>query len=151
MISIDELATNNLLVIEDRKIQNGCQSWLLIGAAKVISYSNIDRLNTLRPRQLSEKLQTPFSNAFCSMKMFEFFIIISLKFASKGPIDNKSVLAQVMAWRRRATSHYLNQWWPSSLTHKCVTRPQWVKIISTVINMTKATSCNYWVGLNVKW
>ena len=25
------------------------------------------------------------------------------------------------------TIHYLNQWWPSSTTHICVTRPQWVK------------------------
>ena len=27
----------------------------------------------------------------------------------------------------QATSHYLNQWWPSSTTHTCVTRPQWGK------------------------
>ena len=27
----------------------------------------------------------------------------------------------------QATSHYLNQWWPSSMTHICVTWPQWVK------------------------
>ena len=25
------------------------------------------------------------------------------------------------------TSHYLIQWWPSLLTHICITRPQWVK------------------------
>ena len=43
-----------------------------------------------------------------------------------GEIDNESVLAQVMAWRRQATSHYLNQCWPSFLTHICGTRGRWV-------------------------
>ena len=32
-----------------------------------------------------------------------------MKFVSTGKIDNKSVLAQVMAWHSLATSHYLNQ------------------------------------------
>ena len=27
----------------------------------------------------------------------------------------------------QATSHYLNEWWYSLLTHICTTRPQWVK------------------------
>ena len=33
----------------------------------------------------------------------------------------------VMAWCRQATSHYLRQYWPSSLSPYGVTRPQWVK------------------------
>ena len=28
----------------------------------------------------------------------------------------------------QATSHYPNQWWPSSLTYICVTGPKWVKL-----------------------
>ena len=31
---------------------------------------------------------------------FRILIQISLKFVPKGPIDNKSALVQVMAWRR---------------------------------------------------
>ena len=31
-----------------------------------------------------------------------------------------------MAWRRQATNHYLNQCWPSFLTHICGTRGRWV-------------------------
>ena len=34
---------------------------------------------------------------------------------------------QVMAWCRQATSHYLSQCWPRSLSPYGVTRPQWVK------------------------
>ena len=26
----------------------------------------------------------------------------------------------------QATGHYLDQWWPSLLTHMCITQPQWV-------------------------
>ena len=41
--------------------------------------------------------------------------------------DDKSILVQVMAWCRQATSHYLNQCWPRSPTLYGVIRPQWVK------------------------
>ena len=41
--------------------------------------------------------------------------------------DNKSTLVQVMAWCRQATSHYLSQCCPRSLSPYGVTRPQWVK------------------------
>ena len=54
-------------------------------------------------------------------------IKISLKFACKGPVDNKSSLVQGMACCRVATSHYLNQWWPRSLTPYGVNKPEWVK------------------------
>ena len=40
--------------------------------------------------------------------------------------DDKSTLAQVMAWCRQATSLYLNQCWPRSPTPYGITRPQWV-------------------------
>ena len=38
-----------------------------------------------------------------------------------------STLVQVMAWCHQATSHYLNQYWPRSLSPYDVIRPQWVK------------------------
>ena len=40
--------------------------------------------------------------------------------------DDKSTLVQVMAWCRQATSHYLSQCWPRSVSPYGVTRPQWV-------------------------
>ena len=42
--------------------------------------------------------------------------------------DDKSTLVQVMAWCRQATSHYLSQCWPRSVSPNGVTRPQWVKL-----------------------
>ena len=40
--------------------------------------------------------------------------------------DDKSTSAQVMAWCHQATSHYLSQCWPRSLSPYGITRPQWV-------------------------
>ena len=40
--------------------------------------------------------------------------------------DDKSTLVKVMTWCRQATSHYLSQCWPSSMSPYGVTRPQWV-------------------------
>ena len=40
--------------------------------------------------------------------------------------DDQSTLVQVMAWCRQATSHYLSQCWPRSLSPYGVARPQWV-------------------------
>ena len=44
----------------------------------------------------------------------------------QGLTDDKSTMVQVMAWCRQATSHYLNQCWPTSPTSYGVTRSQWV-------------------------
>ena len=45
-------------------------------------------------------------------------------------IDYQSTLVQVMAWCSQATSHYLSQCWPRSLSPYGVTRPQWVNWIN---------------------
>ena len=37
-----------------------------------------------------------------------------------------SVSVQVMAWCRQASSHYLSQCWPMSVSPYGITRPQWV-------------------------
>ena len=39
------------------------------------------------------------------------FIKISLKFISKGPVNNIPALVQIMPWRRPGDKPFLNQWW----------------------------------------
>ena len=51
---------------------------------------------------------------------------ISLKFVSKGPINNISALVQIMAWRRSGDKPLSEPMMASLLTHICVTRLQWV-------------------------
>ena len=53
------------------------------------------------------------------------FCEIALRWMPLDFTDNKSTLVQVMAWSRKATSHYLSQCWPRSLLPYGVTRPQW--------------------------
>ena len=52
---------------------------------------------------------------------------IALIWMSLDFTDDQSTLVPVMAWCRQATSHYLSQCWPRSLSIFGVTRPQWVK------------------------
>ena len=52
---------------------------------------------------------------------------ISLKFIPKGPINNIPASAQIMAWRRPGDKPLSEPMMAWSLTHICVTRPQWVK------------------------
>ena len=54
---------------------------------------------------------------------------IALIWMSLDLTDDQSTLVQVMAWCHQATSHYLSQCWPRSLSPYGVTRPQWVNII----------------------
>ena len=52
---------------------------------------------------------------------------IALRWLTLNLTDGKSILVQVMAWCRQATSHYLGQYWPRPMSPYGVTRPQWVK------------------------
>ena len=53
---------------------------------------------------------------------------IALRWMPLDLTDDKSTLVQVMAWCCQASSHYLSQYWPRSMSPNGVTRPQWVKI-----------------------
>ena len=61
------------------------------------------------------------------------FVSTSCEIASRWMLqnisDDKTTLVQVMAWCRQATSYYLNQFWPRSMSPYGVIRPQWVNVI----------------------
>ena len=64
------------------------------------------------------------------MKIFKFCFKFHWRFSHVSNCQFESALVQVLAWHhKQVTSHYFNQWWPSSLMHLCimVTRAQWVK------------------------
>ena len=93
--------------------------------SKVISRG----INISRPRQDGRHFPDDIfkciflnENAYISIK-------ISLKFVSRGPINNIPALVQIMAWRRPGDKPLSEPMMVSLLTHICVTRPQWVKQI----------------------
>ena len=50
--------------------------------------------------------------------------------------DDKSTLVQVIAWCRQATSHYLGQYRPRSLSPYGISRPQWVNMSVLVLSIS---------------
>ena len=51
--------------------------------------------------------------------------------------NDKSALVQVMAWCRQATSHYLSQCWPSSMSPYGVNKPQWINLRLPYFHISK--------------
>ena len=83
-------------------------------------------INTLRPRQNGRHFPDDIfkyiflnENVWISLK-------ISLKFIPKVRINNIPPLVQIMAWRRPGDKPLSEPMMGNSLTHICVTRPQWV-------------------------
>ena len=67
---------------------------------------------------------------------------IALRWMPVDLTDDKSTLVQVMAWCHHATSHYLSQCWPRSMSPNSVTRPEWVKITCTSTSPTMRLELN---------
>ena len=53
--------------------------------------------------------------------------------------EDKSTFVQVMAWCRQATSHYLSQCWPSSMSPYGVARPQWDQEPVCILNSVQCS------------
>ena len=75
---------------------------------------NEQRVNSLVPRRCC-RISKSSLGTHCE---------ISLKCMPQNLTDEKSTLVQVMAWCRQATSYYLSQCWPSSMSPNGVTRLQ---------------------------
>ena len=84
-------------------------------------------LNTLRPRQNRRHFADDMFKCIFLNENVWIPIEISLKFVPKGSINNNPSLFQIMAWRRPGDKPLSEPMMVSSLTHICVTRPQWVK------------------------
>ena len=66
-----------------------------------------------------------------------------LKWMNQDLTDDKSTLVQVMAWCHQATSHYLSQCWPRSMSPYGVVRPQWVKFYASCeVSIWTMKTCN---------
>ena len=61
--------------------------------------------------------------------------------------DDKSTLAQVMAWCHQAPSHYLSQCWLSSLSPYDFARPQWVKEYTAIHHQVHHCHMNRWLSI----
>ena len=86
-------------------------------------------VNTLRPRQNGRRFaDDTFKRIFLNGNV-RISIKNSLKFVPRGPINNIPALVQKMAWHQSGDKPLSEPMMASLLTHKCVTRPQWVNWI----------------------
>ena len=90
-------------------------------------------------------------NAWISIK-------ISLIFVPNGPIHNIPAMVQIIAWRRPGDRPLSEPMMVSSLTHICVTRPQWVYNYTFKIEATHPgdNELNWWTNeiwrdLSFRW
>ena len=93
-------------------------------------------INTLRPRQNIRRFADDTFKCMFLNENVRISIKISLKFVSKGPINNNPALVQIMAWRRSGDKPLSEPMMVSLLTHICVTRPQ--KLTSCISHVNRA-------------
>ena len=84
-------------------------------------------LNLLRPSQNGRHFADDIFKCIFLDENVWIRIKISLKFITKGPINNIPALVQIMAWRRPGDKPLSEPMMASLQTHICVVRPQWVK------------------------
>ena len=107
-------------------------TWYFVKHGKPGTASHEPRLiNALRPRQNGRLFaDDTFKRIFLNENII-ISIKISLKFVPKGLINNIPALVLIMAWRRPGDKPLSEPMLVRSLTHICVTRPQWVNEISS--------------------
>ena len=140
-------------LVKFRKYKHRRNKWITSGTIKLIKYryrpykgrNTLDQLspnyniakqnltgyptilNTLRPRQDGRHFPDDIFKCIFLNENVRISIDISLKFVSKGLINNIPALIQIMAWRRPGDKPLSEAMMESLLTHMCVTRPQWIK------------------------
>ena len=86
-------------------------------------------VNTLRPRHNGRHFADDIFKCIFLNENISIAIKISLRFVPKVPISNIPALVQIMAWRQPGDKALSEPMMVSLMTHICVTRPQWVKLI----------------------
>ena len=99
--------------------------WTNDGLVYWCIYASLN-LNVLRPEQKGHA----FADAISKLIFFNENYCIMIQIPLKSFFFRVSLTTIRHHWVRQwlgvklATSHYLNQWWPSLLTHICVTQPK---------------------------
>ena len=83
-------------------------------------------INILRPDKMAGILQTAFSNAFSSMKKFEFQLRFECSLLLRVQLTISQYWFSYWLGAEHTTSHFLNQCWPRCVMFYSITRLQWV-------------------------
>ena len=89
-------------------------------------YRCASHINSLVPGRCGCNLKLVIFKLTSRVYILNISCEIALRWMPQDLTGDKSTLVQVMAWCRQATSHYLGQCWPRSISPYGVARPQWV-------------------------
>ena len=89
--------------------------------------TGFEYLNTLRPRQNGRHFIDDLFRCILMNENISISINISLKVVPKGQIKNIPSMIEIVAWCRPGDKPLSEPMMASSLTHICVTLPQWVE------------------------
>ena len=103
--------------------QHWFRQWLSAGRQQTITW-----VNSLAPGKFEWNFRHVIFKQNLVIDGWGISCEIAIIWMSLDFSDYQSTLVQVMAWCRQATSHYLSQCWPRSLSPYGITRPQWVNV-----------------------
>ena len=106
--------------IPNRMIFEGMQALRLVTMQCLVQ-----QINSLAPGKFEWNFRYLIFKQILVIDVWSISCEIALIWLSLDFTDDQSTLVQVMAWCLQATSHYLNQCWPRSLSPFGVSRPQW--------------------------
>ena len=121
----------------------------LIGNETVTPMNALRSFNSLRPRQNGHLFADDTFKRIFLNENIRISNKISLKFVPKGLINNIPAFVLIMAWRRPGDLSLSEPMLVRSLTHICLTRPQWViyEYFDSILSWTWLTG--FWNGTNV--
>ena len=123
----DRLPTGN------EALKLGCP-YLLEVLTRMLALRRSSRtgLNSLAPGEFDYSLKLVNLKLISMINILSIFCEIAIRWMPQHLTDHyKSKLVQVMAWCHQATSHYLSQCLPRSLSPYDVTRQQWVNSLAS--------------------
>ena len=121
-------------------LHNRSMAWSKIAVSQVewwLEHKHSWKINSLAPGQFEWNFRYVIFKQILVIDGWGISCEIALIWMSRDFTDDQSTLVQVMAWCRQATSHYLSQCWPRSMSPNSITRPQWVNSLPR----NKSTYC----------
>ena len=76
----------------------------------------IKEVNSLAHERCGSNFTRVFSNPFYALISQVLPVNLIFRWVPQNPIDDAPILVQVMAWCRQATSHYMSQCWPRTMS-----------------------------------
>ena len=89
----------------------------------VWKYKVVNQFNSLAPRRFERNLRKVIFKLILMIGSWGIICKIAPRWMPMVLTYDKSTLVQIMAWCRQATSHYLSQCWPRSMSPYGVIRP----------------------------